>query len=245
MSDIQSNATTTLYINGKPAQDELKRLRNTLQDYKKQLVEVAADSKRGIGSAEWKRLTNEIKSTEKELKSVQSGVASVSQVLLRLDKATPKELKNTLKQLKKELENIERGSKAWNAHIEKIKAVKAELAKLNDETKEHESLWSRFAKKMFEWGAGIQVTMASITGVTMTARKAVDAYASMEQEMANVRKFTGMTAEQVEDLNEEFKGMDTRISREALNLLAQDAGRLGTHTECAMPTIPLLNTKRL
>lgn len=227
MSDIQSNATTTLYINGKPAQDELKRLRNTLQDYKKQLVEVAADSKRGIGSAEWKRLTNEIKSTEKELKSVQSGVASVSQVLLRLDKATPKELKNTLKQLKKELENIERGSKAWNAHVEKIKAVKAELAKLNDETKEHESLWSRFAKKMFEWGAGIQVTMAAITGVTMTARKAVDAYASMEQEMANVRKFTGMTAEQVEDLNEEFKKMDTRTSREGLNQLAQEAGRLG------------------
>lgn len=148
MSDIQSNATTTLYINGKPAQDELNRLRNTIQDYRKQLVEVAADSKRGISSAEWKRLTNEIKSTEKELKSVQSGVASVSQVLLRLDKATPKELKNTLSQLKKELENIERGSKAWNAHVEKIKAVKAELAKLKEETKEHESLWSRFAKKV-------------------------------------------------------------------------------------------------
>lgn len=227
MSDIQSNATTTLYINGKPAQDELNRLRNTLQGYKKQLVEVAADSKRGIGSAEWKRLTNEIKSTEKELKSVQSGVASVSQVLLRLDKATPKELKNTLSQLKKELENIERGSKAWNAHVEKIKAVKAELAKLKEETKEHQSLWSRFAKKMFDWGAGLQVVMGAITGITMTARKAVDAYASMDQEMASVRKFTGMTAEQVEDLNEEFKKMDTRTSREGLNRLAQEAGRLG------------------
>ena len=45
--------------------------------------------------------------------------------------------------------------------------------------------------------------------------------------MANVRKFTGMTAEQVAALNEEFKKIDTRTSREDLNKLAQEAGRLG------------------
>lgn len=49
----------------------------------------------------------------------------------------------------------------------------------------------------------------------------------MEAEMANVRKYTGMTAEQVENLNEAFKQMDTRTSREGLNKLAQEAGRLG------------------
>ncbi len=49
----------------------------------------------------------------------------------------------------------------------------------------------------------------------------------MDAEMANVRKFTGMTAEQVAALNEEFKKIDTRTSREDLNKLAQEAGRLG------------------
>ena len=36
-----------------------------------------------------------------------------------------------------------------------------------------------------------------------------------------------MTAAEVEELNEIFKGMDTRLAREQLNLLAQEGGRLG------------------
>lgn len=45
--------------------------------------------------------------------------------------------------------------------------------------------------------------------------------------MAGVSKHTGMSAEEVDELNEAFKAMDTRTSREALNDLAADAGRLG------------------
>ena len=60
---------------------------------------------------------------------------------------------------------------------------------------------------------------------------AVQAYAEMEQEMANVRKFTGMSAEEVEALNEEFKKIDTRTPREELNQLAQEAGRLGKSSQ--------------
>lgn len=52
-------------------------------------------------------------------------------------------------------------------------------------------------------------------------------YAAMEQEMANVRKYTGLTKEDVEELNERLKAMDTRTSREELNQLAGAAGRLG------------------
>lgn len=46
--------------------------------------------------------------TEKELGKIQSGVANVTQVMQRLDKATPNELKKVLKQLKSELDNRER-----------------------------------------------------------------------------------------------------------------------------------------
>jgi hypothetical protein len=40
-------------------------------------------------------------------------------------------------------------------------------------------------------------------------------------------KTAGMTHDRVEELNGEFKKMDTRTSREALNNLARDAGKLG------------------
>lgn len=222
-----SSATTTLYVNGRPAEDELRRLRGELDHYKKQLMDIAADPSKGLGSQAWNSTLKKVKATEKELDKVQSNVSSVTQALSRLDKATPEELRKTLRQLNKELASIERGSKAWDEQVKKIRAVKEELAKVNAETKAHTSLWERFAKKMFDWGAALQVVFSAITGITFTARKAVEAYAEMDQEMASVRKFTGMTAEQVADLNEEFKRMDTRSSREQLNQLAQEAGRLG------------------
>lgn len=227
MSTTSSSATTTLYVNGKPAQDELARLRADLDKYKKQLLDIASDPSKGLGSKEWDEARKKLKATETELNRVSNNVSNVTRALSRLDKATPGELRKYLRQLKQELAGIERGSKAWDEHMKKIRAVQTELNKLNAEMKGHESLWSRFANKMFAWGAAIQAVMAGMTGLKQSMRSAVEAYAEMDQEMANVRKFTGMTAAQVEDLNEEFKRIDTRSSREQLNQLAQEAGRLG------------------
>ena len=230
MSDYNSNATATIYVNGKPAHQAIARLKEDVLGYRKRLQDIATDKSLGVNSKEWDDVRKNMVAAEKELGRVQSGVANVTQVMLRLDKATPKELRKSLNQLKKDLENIERGSKAWDEHQRKIKAVKEELAKINNESKavvKQGNLWDRFAKKMFDWGAAIQTVMAAVTGITLTARKAVQAFAEIDQEMANVRKYTGMTKEQVESLNEEFKKMDTRSSREQLNQLAQEAGRLG------------------
>ena len=144
-----SSATTTLYVNGRPAQNELARLRTELGNYKKQLMDIAADPSKGLGSQAWNGTLAKIKATEKELRTVQSGVSNVTQALFRLDKATPKELRLALKQLKQELAGIERGSRAWDEHIKKIRAIQTELNKLNDEMKGHQSLWTRFSDKMF------------------------------------------------------------------------------------------------
>ncbi len=231
MSTTSSSATTTLYVNGKPAQDELARLRADLDKYKKQLLDIASDPSKGLGSKEWDEARKKLKATETELNRVTNNVSNVTRALSRLDKATPGELRKYLRQLKQELTGIERGSKAWDEHMKKIRAVQTEINKLNNEMKGHQSLWTRFADKMFAWGAALQTVLAGFTGLTFAARKAVNAYAEMDAEMASVRKFTGMTAEQVEDLNEEFKKIDTRTSREQLNQLAQEAGRLGLQSK--------------
>ena len=72
--------------------------------------------------------------------------------------------------------------------------------------------------------------IAALSGLVLAGRNAVKAFAEMEEELANTRKYTGMTEEKVLELNEAFKKMDTRTSREQLNELAQEAGRLGKNT---------------
>ena len=69
--------------------------------------------------------------------------------------------------------------------------------------------------------------IAAVSGLTFTVKSCVEKFASMDEEMTNVRKYTGQTADEVERMNEDFKKMDTRTAREKLNQLAGDAGRLG------------------
>ncbi len=186
MSNYNSTATATIYVNGQPTQQTIAKLKDDALGYRKRLQEIAADKSLGVNSKEWNDVRKKMVEAEKELGRVQSGVANVTQAMLRLDKATPNELRKSLKQLKSDLDNIERGSKAWDEHQRKIKAVKEELAKINNESKAVQgNLWDRFAKKMFDWGAAIQTVMAAFTGITMTARKAVQAFAEMDQEMVS------------------------------------------------------------
>lgn len=223
MANYTSTANVVLSVNGKQAQQMLSTLERDAKHLEKQ---IAAAAKAG-DKATMKKLQRELNQTNRLMDQLRGSSASVDNVLRRLDKATPKELNKALRQLKNELNGIERGTAAWDAQIAKIKAVKAEIDSVNEAMREQESFSDRFAEWLNKWQMALVAVGAAITGLVMAGRKAVNAYAEMEQEMANVRKFTGMEADEVAALNEEFKKMDTRTSREELNQLAQEAGRLG------------------
>ena len=227
MANIEQRAQVDIEVNSKSAQHKLAELGNKLDDLnkKKAAFEKAGDLK---GMA---RMDTEIKKVERSMNRVQTNAQKAEAAMKRLSAASPKELRLVLKQLQNDLEHIERGSEAWNKHVAAIKRVKAEIKSVDAEFKEHQSIISRLNGTINNWGMSIASAVAAFTGLTMAGRQAVQAYAEMEAEMANVRKYTGMTAEEVEHLNEAFKGMDTRTAREDLNKLAQEAGRLGLQTE--------------
>lgn len=134
-----------------------------------------------------------------------------------------------MKTVQKQLHSgaVERNSEEWKKLQQKLKEVKREMNAINSESRETTSFWSRFVNVLnTNWGAVSQI-IAAYAGLSMTIRKCAQAYADMEESMANVRKYTGQTDEEVHRMNEDFKRMDTRTAREQLNELAGSAGRLG------------------
>ena len=220
---MTSKATVELLINGQQAQQTLNQLRQNALQLETAIAKAAATGNK----SDLKRLRKELTDTKRQIREMESATQQVEHVLRNLDKATPRELNKALQNLNRQLEYIERGSDAWKAHTEKIKQVKAELKAVNDQLRDNEGFWDRFNRKMNDWQTTLMAGTAAVTGLIMAGRSAVRAYADMDAEMANVRKFTGMTAEQVAELNEEFKKIDTRTAREDLNKLAEEAGKLG------------------
>ena len=227
MSDLNTRATVTLQVNGQQAEQTLQHLKNNALQLESAIAKAAAAGNK----TDLKRLRKELTDTKRQIREIESSTMQVEHVLSRLDRATPKELSRTLATLNRQLDYMERGSKAWNAHVEKIKLVKAEIAAVNDELRNQEGFWTRFNRVMNDWQTTIMGAAAAVTGLVMAGRAAVNAYAEMDAEMANVRKFTGMNEDEVVALNEELKKIDTRTGREELNQLAQEAGRLGKSSQ--------------
>lgn len=223
MSNINTNATVTLTVNGKQAEDMLVKLKAQASNLENAIEKAAkAGNKQQLT-----KLKRELKETNRQISQIESAAQGVEHALQRLDEASPKELNRVLVQLKRNLNGLERGSEEWNKQCQAIKRVKAEIASINSQLRENESLWERMNRKLNDWQTALAGIAAAITGIILAGRSAVSAFADMDQEMANVRKFTGMNASEVEDLNEEFQKIDTRTAREDMNKLAQEAGRLG------------------
>ena len=223
MSDYSTNASVNLTMNGEQPKKVLEELRQRAFNLENAIAKAASAGNK----TELTKLRKELKTTQRQIREMESATMQVERVLKQLDKATPKELQRTLKTLEKQLNNLERGSQEWKRQTEYIKRVREELDKVNRELRNGETFWERFNRKMNDWQTTLAAGAAAVTGVVMAGRSAVNAYAEMDAEMANVRKYTGMTAEQVALLNQEFLKIDTRTSREGLNRLAQEAGRLG------------------
>ena len=227
MSDINANATVTLTVNGKQAQNMLEQLKRQASDLEDKITKAAAAGDK----VQLKKFQRELKQTRRQIGQIESATQGVENVMKRLDKASPKELNRTLKELKRSLNGIERGTDEWNKQCESIKRVKVEIANVNEELRETEKenvgLVDRINGFVDKWGNIIAGVAAVGTGLVLAGRKAVNAFAEMDAEMANVRKFTGLADDEVKELNEDFKKMDTRTSREDLNKLAEEAGRLG------------------
>ena len=154
----------------------------------------------------------------------------IDQTLRNLSGATMRDLEYALQMVNEQLRETSHGTKAFDELAEKSRRLKKQIAEVNDQLKapeQRKGLVRGFIDGLNKnWGAIVQ-GWAALTGLTQTVRMCSDAFASMEDVMANTRKYTGQTDEQVRELNEDFKKMDTRSSREQLNELAGAAGRLG------------------
>ena len=138
-----------------------------------------------------------------------------------------RELTNRQRDLNVTLRNLNPNTPEWKQYNQQLKEINARIRELRNESKETQFSVAKLADGFNRYAAIGASVIASMTGVALTARKCVDEYAEMEEAQSQVIKYTGLTKKETEELNEEFKKMDTRTPREELNRLAGEAGKLG------------------
>lgn len=137
------------------------------------------------------------------------------------------DLRKGARSLKSQMDNAVPGTEKWKVLRADYMQTRQRMKELEVQARDTRFSLSKIADGFNKYAAISTGAIASLTGVVLTARKCVDEFAEMQEAESQVRKYTGMTTEEVAALNEEFKRMDTRTARDRLNALAGDAGRLG------------------
>lgn len=176
----------------------------------------------------------EIEETNIDIKETKRQMQLVNRTMSNLKTSSIRDLEFSIKAINQQMAGMDRGTEKFKQMQLQAKQLKAELQAVRAEGVAQES-WIKRTADTFNRMQGLAISaIAAISGITFTVKKCVEEYAKMDDEMTNVRKYTGQAADEVERMNEDFKKMDTRTPRQKLNQLAEDAGRLGITSTAAI-----------
>lgn len=173
----------------------------------------------------------EMDNCRKSTQEIQAENDIINRTLKDISHASLRQIELTLQMVNEQLKYTDQGTEAYKRLTQQAKQLNNQLDLIKGKSEDTRSVWSKTADFFNKnWGFFTQA-IGAVSGLTMTVRQCTQAYAEMEDTMANVRKYTGQSDGQVRQMNEDFKQMDTRTSREQLNELAGAAGRLGKQSK--------------
>jgi TP901 family phage tail tape measure protein len=195
-------------------EDKMRSANRELKNVKKQF---------GENSAEYAKQVEVLKKLQQEYDNLYDEIGLTNLSLRDLGKRQ-KDLNAILRQLNPNTE-------LYKQYSEQLKEVNNRIKELRGTANETRFSLAKLADGFNRYGTIAASIIAGLTGVTLTMRSCVNEYAEMEEAQSQVVKYTGLAKQEVEELNEEFKRMDTRTARTRLNELAGDAGKLGITTK--------------
>lgn len=216
MADINQQATVTTVVNGEQAEDMLKTLQQEAITLRKRINEAfeAGDTK------QLKKLEKELKNNQRETRLLKQSMYDVDEVLRNLSSASINQINKALKTLNTELSSgkIKRGSAEWDAHIVKIKKLKAELSKIRGEAAETQSVWTRMSNALNKWGGLVTSAIASITGLSLALNQMRKLAFAQEESAANLKALTGLDDASIQWLTEQASQLSTNMQENGVRI---------------------------
>lgn len=223
------NRSIKIYIDNSDAMASATKLEGKIEKLRESIAKLAAEGKKNTDEYD-----KEKKALDKYVRSYgnyQKTIKDTERVLKNLSGSTYKELQSTKKILLRELKEETRGTEKYTTILKHYHTVQKQIAaaqkEMNSGLGSQGTLMSRAANGFNKYFGMLTTGLATLTGISFTLRKLSQDAAEMEDVYADVMKTTGLTREEVGKLNDELKKINTRTSREELNMLARDAGKLG------------------
>lgn len=241
MSEINENANVNVNVNGEAAEDQMSVLTQMAKNFRKEMEKAnkAGDIK-GYQKAE-----RELKAVNKQARQLAKNTFDVDKVMRNLSSAGPKELTRVIRDLNRRLNDgsVKRGSAEWKLYTNRLRLVKTEQRKVNNEIRGSSSLLTRLSTGFNKYFGIMTAGVASLTGLVFSFRKAVDTANEFESSVANLSALTGLAGKELDYLTKRALDFSGSITESGIRITKSAQDIVDAYTQMGSKRPELLKDK--
>ena len=202
----EGEGRASVYIDSEQAKNEL----NMLEQKAKELRAAITEAGKANNLSDYTKLKKELNGVEKEMKQLKKETFDVQKVLKNLNGTNFRDLQRAQMQITAELKKMERGTVEYVAKSKQMQLVSAEVRKVKTEmtglnTVSSGGFFGKMAGGFNKYFGMATAALASVTGLTLGVKKAVEAFNDFEKKLDNLSALTGLQGEELEYLSDQAK----------------------------------------
>lgn len=209
-------------MEGQQALNVIENLKKRAQSLRKELMEM---EKVGISpdDKDYKEKYNEMKMMERAINQNKTAYINLDRTVKNLNKTTLRELQRALKECRKQMQNLSADDPKMKKLIAQYRAIDNQIGSITGQWKRQDGALKQVLRRLASY-----VSIYGAYGLIKNSiTKVVDASVDLSDSMADIRKASGLSAEEINSLSDSLRGMDTRTTTEELHQLAFEGSRLG------------------
>ncbi len=229
--DLQLN----LIVNGDKGRKEIGKLERTIKDTTIKL--------KGLEAQE-KKLRKSGKENSAQYKKVKASMDAYNETITK-SKARIEQLRSSIDitklsytELRQEVNRLTRlrnlsgpNSDNWRKYDARLQQVRSQFEKVRKQGQMTSISMKGLANSFNHYIGVITAGLATLSAAIFGVRKAIDSYAEFDDKIADVQKTTGLFKDDVLEINDELKNVDTRTAQIGLLGLGRVAGKLGKNSK--------------
>lgn len=196
-------------------QEDLVKLKNSLEDYKKKLKVSDTD---GL-----KKISDALTTIEKKQKNAAMSAEELEKVILTLKTAPLEDLQKAAAELQQQLSEAERDTREYVTTSARLRQVNEQINEVKRSWQEHDNQIVATIKRLTSY----VLVYAGFNEVVGRIKQLYQANLQLSDSLADIEKTTGLSTESVAELSREIDSIDTRTAQQELHDLAYEAGKLG------------------
>ena len=225
-----STAHVVITMEGKQALDFMRQMQQQAQAVRNELQLMEQSGQQGTDA--YKDKVNELRTMERAIQQNRSAYIDLNQVVNNLQNTSLLKLQKALKEVRKQMYALdpEKLAREGRNYRQELARLQAQYTAIDNQIGELTGQWRRQDGAIMSVIKRLTAYVSVYGGFNMITGQLSKAFSKnleFSDQMADIRKTTGLSTQAVEELSAAIGKIDTRSSIQELHNLAYEAGRLG------------------